>query len=110
MSRPEDPRALSLVRNLYRAAIGMTLVLVLATAAFVYLEHSLPGPRWFQSKHTVFVAGSIGTEFIPLPVLEILPDIDPKRFPPPRIDEKTKALAGGWEAERQGIAEPKRVP
>jgi hypothetical protein len=82
----------------------MTLVLVLATAAFVYLEHSLPGPRWFQSKHTVFVAGSIGTEFIPLPVLEILPDIDPKRFPPPRIDEKTQALAGGW-IERYGFLE-----
>ena len=82
----------------------MTLVLVLATAAFVYLERSLPGPRWFQSKQTVFVAGSIGTEFIPLPVLEILPDIDPKRFPPPRIDEKTQALAGGW-IERYGFLE-----
>ena len=41
----------------------MTLVLMLATAVFVFLEHSLPGPRWFQNKQTVFVAGSIGTEF-----------------------------------------------
>jgi mono/diheme cytochrome c family protein len=104
MSRPEGPRADALVRNIYRIAIGVTLVLVLATAALVYLEHSLPGPRWFQAKQTVFVAGSIGTEFIPLPVLEILPDIDPERFPPPRIDEKTQALAGGW-IDRYGFLE-----
>src|SRR5689334_12302561 len=78
MSRPGSPGAPPLVRNAQRVAIGLTLALLLATAAFVYLEHSLPGPRWFQHKQTVFVAGSIGTEFIPLPVLEVLPDIDPE--------------------------------
>jgi mono/diheme cytochrome c family protein len=104
MSRPEGPRADAPVRDVYRVAIGVTLVLMLATAVFVSLEHSLPGPRWFQSKQTVFVAGSIGTEFIPLPVLEILPEIDPTRFPPPRIDEKTQALAGGW-IDRYGFLE-----
>ena len=104
MSRPESPRTFSRIRNIDRVAIGMTLVLMLATAVFVFLEHSLPGPRWFQNKQTVFVAGSIGTEFIPLPVLEVLPDIDPERFPPPRLDEKTQALAGGW-IERYGFLE-----
>jgi hypothetical protein len=104
MSRSESPRALSRIWNIDRVAIGMTLVLILATAVFVFLEHSLPGPRWFQNKQTVFVAGSIGTEFIPLPVLEVLPDIDPERFPPPRLDEKTQALAGGW-VERYGFLE-----
>ncbi|HMB03137.1 MAG TPA: hypothetical protein VKP69_05270, partial [Isosphaeraceae bacterium] len=81
---------------LCRVSVGVTLVLLLATAVFVSAEHSLSKPRWFQSKQTVFVAGSIGTEFIPFPVLEVLPDIDPDRFPPPQIDGKTQALAGGW--------------
>jgi|GEM_PF-1208213 len=104
MSRPGNTRALPLVRNGCRIAIGLTLVLVLATVVFAVLEHSLPGPRWFQNKQTVFVAGSIGTEFLPLPVLEVLPDIDPERFPPPRLDPKTQALAGGW-IERYGFLE-----
>jgi hypothetical protein len=104
MSHQGSTPASFLARNLYRAAIGVTLLLLLATAVFVFLEHSLPGPRWFQSKQTVFVAGSIGTEFIPLQVLEVLPDIDPERFPPPRIDETTQAWVGGW-IERYGLLE-----
>ncbi len=104
MSPTEGHRAFFRIWSIDRVAIGMTLVLLLATAVFVFLEHSLPGPRWFQNKQTVFVAGSIGTEFIPLLVLEVLPDIDPERFPPPRLDETTQALAGGW-IERYGFLE-----
>jgi hypothetical protein len=109
MSLTEGRRTSNLARNLYRTAIVATFVLLLATAAFVYAEHSLPGPRWFDKKQTVFVAGSIGTEFIPLPVLEILPDIDKERFPPPRLDEGTKALTGGW-IERYGFLERRIEP
>jgi hypothetical protein len=104
MSRVDRPRVSRLVRNLYISANLLTLVLVLLTIAQVVWEHSLPAPRWFRSKQTVFVAGSIGTEFIPLPVLEVLPDLDPVRFPPPRVDPKTQALAGGW-IDRYGFLE-----
>jgi hypothetical protein len=87
-----------------KVGIGATVLLLLLTAALVAVEHSLPSPRWFQENQTVFVAGSIGTEFIPLPVLEILPDIDPVRFPTPRRDEATGALVGGW-IDRYGFLE-----
>jgi mono/diheme cytochrome c family protein len=104
MSKREHLRSPSLIETMYRASIGVTLFLVLVTAVFVAAEHSLARPQWFRSKQATFVAGCIGTEFIPLPVLEILPDIDPDRFPPPEVDEKTQALAGGW-IERYGFLE-----
>ncbi len=104
MNRTDSSRDVPLSPILYRIAIGVTFLLLVGTAVFVYLEHSLPGPRWFEDKQTVFIAGSIGTEFIPLPVLEVLPDIDPERFPPPRVEKETGILAGGW-IERYGFLE-----
>src|SRR4051794_36867880 len=104
MNHPARRRGPGLVRNLYRALNVLTLLVVLATIALVVLEYSMPGPRWFSSKQTVFVAGSIGTEFIPLPVLEVLPEIDPVRFPPPKVDHRTEALVGGW-IDRYGFLE-----
>jgi hypothetical protein len=104
MSLPQRPRSPSVGRTLCRAAVGVTLVLMLATAVFVFVERSWARPRWFHSDQATFVAGSIGTEFIPLPVLEVLPDIDPDRFPAPHVDEKTQALIGGW-IEKYGFLE-----
>ncbi len=92
-----------------KVLIGVTLILLLLTAGLVAVEHSLPGPRWFRENQTVFVAGSIGTEFIPLPVLEVLPDIDSVRFPAPRKDEATGALVGGW-IDRYGFLERRNEP
>jgi hypothetical protein len=92
-------------RRLSVASIVVAFLVLLATGAFVYAEHFLTPPaRWFKDGQTVFVVGSIGTEFIPLPVLEVLPDIDPERFPAPHLDEKTKSLTGGW-IERYGFLE-----
>ena len=104
MSLAERPRSPWLARTLCRVSAGFTFVLMLATAAFVSAEHALARPRWFRTRQAAFVAGSIGTEFIPLPVLEVLPDIDADRFPPPRIDGATKALTGGW-IEKYGFLE-----
>jgi mono/diheme cytochrome c family protein len=101
----EDRRTSGAARNLSIMAVVVTALCLLATAAFVYAEHWLtPAPRWFQKDQTVFVAGSIGTEFIPLPVLEVLPEIDPEGFPPPQLDGKTKAFKGGW-IEKYGFLE-----
>ncbi len=91
-------------------AIGLSFLLLVGSVALAVYEHMLPKPTWYQHGQTVFVAGSVGTEFVPLPVLEVLPKLFPERFPPTEEDETTGALKGGWIAkygflERRGAEE-----
>jgi hypothetical protein len=86
------------------------MLLLLATGAILLVEQAWVRPKRFLSGQATFVAGSIGTEFMPLPVLEVLPDIDPEAFPPPSFNSATKAWEGGWIArygflERRGFEE-----
>ncbi len=77
-------------------AIIATLALLVVTAVFLYKESSLGGGRERLTGQAAFVAGSIGTEFIPLPVLEVISDLDPEGFPAPTVEPKTGAWKGGW--------------
>ncbi len=105
------PRTSGLARLVCWLAICLSFLTLAGAITLAVYEHSLPKPTWFQSNQAVFVAGNIGTEFIPLPVLEVLPKIFPERFPPTEEDKVTGALKGGWIArygflERRGADEP----
>ncbi len=106
-----DRQTSTFTRVVCRLAIGLSLLLMVIAAALAAYEHGLPKPQWFEANQTVFVAGSIGTEFVPLPVFEVFPKLFPDRFPAPDYDERTKAYKGGWIAkygflERRGADEP----
>jgi mono/diheme cytochrome c family protein len=81
-----------------RFAVVATLVIQALTAAFLAWEQTWGEPRKAYGGQTTFVAGSVGTEFIPLVVLEVLPGIDPDAFPEP-TKNKAGALEGGWIAK-----------
>jgi hypothetical protein len=84
-------------RRIQQAAIVLTVLLLLLTAAWVWWERSWLPPEAPLSPKEAFVHGSIGTEFVPLPVLEVLPDLAPDYFPPDDADG-----AGGW-VDRYGF-------
>jgi hypothetical protein len=68
-------------RALRIAAVGLTALVLLATAAFLAVQVSWAEapPR---SDEENFLHGSIGTELMPLPVFLVLPEIFPDRFQP----------------------------
>jgi hypothetical protein len=78
-----------------RLVILTTLLIQVLTAALLAWEQSWVEPRKAYGGQATFVAASVGTEFIPLVVLEVLPDIDPAAFPEPSKNA-SGALEGGW--------------
>jgi mono/diheme cytochrome c family protein len=104
MSRPTEIRPKQSGHVVSRFAVGVTVVLLLATAGFLAIEQTWVTPRQSFGDQATFVAGSVGTEFVPLPVLEVLPDIDPDAFPEPRLNEATGAWEEGW-IKRYGFLE-----
>lgn len=81
-----------------RLAVVATLVLQALTAALLLWEQSWVEPRKAYGGQAAFVAGSVGTEFIPLVVLEVLPEVDPVGFPAPSKNASGQ-LEGGWIAK-----------
>jgi len=71
------------------AAIAVSSVLLAGALALIGLES-----RWSPSSKSLepqaaFLHGSIGTELIPLPVLQVFPQLFPDKFPP-------VTQSGGW--------------
>ncbi len=81
-----------------RVAVLGTLVIQLVTAGLLAWEQTWVEPRRAYGGQTTFVAASVGTEFIPLVVLEVLPGVDPEGFPEPSKNA-AGALEGGWVAK-----------
>lgn len=65
------------------AAIAGVSSLLVATAGLVLLEHSWERQSPPLGPQDAFFHGTIGTELLPLPVLEVLPDLFPENFGPP---------------------------
>jgi hypothetical protein len=62
-------------------AVGLTALLLLLTAALLVAQKTwIEAPD--RSDPDNFLYGSIGTEVIPLPVFQVLPDLFPDRFQP----------------------------
>src|SRR5215218_7439661 len=80
------------------AAVVVTSILLAITAGLLAWEQTWGEPRRAYGGQTAFVAGSVGTEFVPLVVLEVLPAIDAEAFPEP-APNANGSLAGGWVAK-----------
>ncbi|QSQ20041.1 hypothetical protein JY651_32835 [Pyxidicoccus parkwayensis] len=76
-------------RALQLTAIALTALVLLATVALIVIE-----PGWAKSEQRApkdtFLYGSVGVELMPLPVLQVMPDLFPERFQP------AGAAAGDW--------------
>lgn len=82
-------------RGVLWLVIGASAAALVATFIFLGVES-----RWYQAEpartpQQAFLAGTIGTELIPLTVLEVLPDLFPDKFP----------AEGGWVA-KYGFVSP----
>ena len=71
------------------AGVGLTVVLLVGTAGFIWAEAGWVKPK-ANDPRTAFVAGTPGTELIPLSVLKVLPELFPDQFQPGGKD------AGDW--------------
>ena len=63
-------------------AISVVGVLLTAMVAFLIWESTWVDHGAIPSRDDNFLYGTIGTEFIPLPVLQVLPDLFPDQFQP----------------------------
>lgn len=87
--------------------ITCTSILLFFLMFFLVAEQSWGETDASLGPQAAFVVGDIGARFIPLPVLEVLPQIDPEAFPPPSIDPESGSLTGGW-IEKYGFIERRR--
>ncbi|MFQ4146003.1 hypothetical protein [Chlorogloeopsis sp. ULAP02] len=62
-------------------AISLITILLVAIAGFFFLQSTWVKPE-FRTPKEAFLHGSIGTELMPLPVFQILPDLFPDKFQP----------------------------
>ncbi len=62
-------------------AIFLTTLLLVATISFLIIESTWV-KQDFKNPQEAFNHGSIGTELMPLPVLQVLPDMFPEQFQP----------------------------
>jgi mono/diheme cytochrome c family protein len=76
----------------------LTTLVLATTAGLIAWEQTWGEARTSYGGQAAFVAGSVGTEFVPLVVLEVLPGIDPDAFPDPALNE-FGSLGGGWVAK-----------
>jgi hypothetical protein len=78
-----------MLKVIQKTLIGLTALALLFTVALLVWE-----PTWVhtpsRSAHENFIYGTIGTEVLPLPVFQVLPDLFPERFQP------AGAAAGDW--------------
>jgi hypothetical protein len=76
-------------RAVQAVAVALTALLLVATGVLLVIERSWPEyPE--RSAEDNFRYGSIGTEIVPLPVMQVLPDLFPERFQP------AGPAAGDW--------------
>ena len=61
--------------------ISLISILLVATFGFLYLESTWAKTE-LKTPQEAFLNGSIGTELMPLPVFQILPDLFPEQFQP----------------------------
>ncbi len=70
-----------MIRALQIAAITLTSVFLAAVVGFVLMEKTWVGKEP-DTPEGHFLYGSTGTELMPLPVFQVLPDIFPDQFQP----------------------------
>lgn len=80
---------------LLRAVVLFSTAVLIFTLGFLFLESHWAPAKYPGSPQHAFVQSSIGTELIPFPVLEVLPDLFPDKFPP----------NGGW-VKKYGFISP----
>jgi hypothetical protein len=83
-------------------AILASVSLLAATFIFLIAESRWAPQEAPRSPPQAFVSGAIGTELIPLPVLEVLPELFPDKFPKPSTTDrgwvrKYGFIPPGWE-------------
>ena len=79
------------------AVVLFSAVVLIFTLGFLFLESRWAPAEYPSSSQRAFVHSSIGTELIPLPVLEVLPDLFPDKFPPNGGLMKTYGfISPGW--------------
>ncbi len=74
-------KSINLLRFLQITAISIVTFLLVATLGFLAIESTWVKPE-FNSPHEAFLKSSIGTELMPVPVFQILPDMFPDQFQP----------------------------
>jgi hypothetical protein len=70
-----------MIRGLQIVAVVLTAVFLAAAVGFVILEKTWTGPEP-TTPEQYFLYGSTGTELMPLPVFQVLPDLFPDQFQP----------------------------
>ena len=70
-----------MLRAIRIAAISLISLLLVLTFGFLFLESTWVKPE-LRTPQEAFIHGSIGTEVIPLPVFQVLPDLFPDHFQP----------------------------
>src|SRR5215467_13394048 len=70
-----------MVRALQIVAVVVTAVFLVASVGFVILEKTWTGAE-LNTPESYFLYGSTGTELMPLPVFQVLPDLFPDQFQP----------------------------
>src|SRR5882724_1039359 len=68
------------------AVVLLSAAVLIFTFGFLFLESRWAPAEYSGSPQLAFVESSIGTELIPVSILEVLPDLFPDKFPP----------NGGW--------------
>ena len=103
--RPAAPRAARrFVSWLQGLAVAVAAAALAATVALVVAEDSWGRYELRDDPEGAFARGSIGTEFVPLPVFEVLPDLfsaEPHHYFKPRPG------GGDWVAQYGFIRDPK---
>ena len=70
-----------MIRVLQIVAIVLSAIFVVAAVGFVLIEKTWVGKEP-NTPEGYFLYGSTGTELMPLPVFQVLPDIFPDQFQP----------------------------
>src|SRR5205085_9582792 len=103
--RQLNPKLAEAIKIAQIVVIIFSAVLLLVTIGLLILESTWVKPRNWDSKQEAFLYGLTGTELMPLPVLQVLPNLFPENFQPAGKDAGDWVQQFGFIRGREGVNE-----